>query len=48
MIQPRSKFVRKLLLESKKTRLKKSIIPMGHGFGNTEAARFLDGHGKNS
>ena len=40
------KFVRKLLSESKKMMLKKSIILMNRELGNAEVMRFLDGHGK--
>ena len=39
-------FMRKLLSESKKMRLKKSIILMNRELGNAEVMRFLDGHGK--
>ena len=40
------KFVRKLLSESKKMMLKKSIILMNRELGNVEMVCFLDGHGK--
>ena len=39
-------FVRKLLPESRKAGLKKSIILMGCEFSNVEVMRFLDEHGK--
>ena len=39
-------FVHKLLSESKKMGLKKSIILMDHKFSNVEVMRFLDGHGE--
>ena len=40
------KFVRRLLSESKKMRLKKSITLMNRELGNVEVMRFLDGHGE--
>ena len=39
-------FVRKLLSESKKMGLKKSIILMDREFSNVEVMRFLDEHGE--
>ena len=39
-------FMRKLLSESKKMRLKKSMILMDREFSSVEVMRFLDGHGE--